>query len=82
MGADRGDILFGDARLCLDIFGAIHRVGAVMASTAGGEVSLSIPFDQLSLIGGGSTWNFQFWHRDTTPGGFNLSNAAMVSFCP
>jgi hypothetical protein len=34
-------------------------------------------------IEAGSTWNFQYWYRDSvTPAGFNLSDGLAVEFCP
>jgi hypothetical protein len=33
----------------------------------------------------GSTWNFQFWYRDSKgplQSGFNLSDALTATFCP
>jgi hypothetical protein len=40
-----------------------------------------IPIGQITP---GSTWSFQGWNRDFTPGGqgYNFSDALRITFCP
>ena len=47
----------------------------------------NIPFDQNALplnssIAPGEVLNFQFWHRDSSPNGANLTTGLSVEFCP
>jgi hypothetical protein len=71
---------FGDGYRCVG--GGILRLPPVTASPQGNVA-------QKLQIGGvlvpGSTWNFQFWYRDSKgplQSGFNLSDALTATFCP
>jgi hypothetical protein len=75
---------FGGGTLCVG--GSVHRLGSV--STLAGVAKLALDMTDLgspaAQITPGSTWNFQFWYRDTEAGptAFNLSNGLSVTFCP
>ena len=47
-------------------------------------LDISNPPIPLAEITAGSTWNFQSWNRDFTPGGqgYNFSDALQITFCP
>lgn len=82
MSSQRSNLPFGDGRLCVSPFGGLTRVGEPARSDSLGEVSVALPFQLHPQIGPGIAWHFQFWHRDSTPAGLNLSDAATVFFCP
>lgn len=80
---------FGDGVRCVG--GQIFRLPPPLFTDAQGSASRLVDFGAPPTGGGspgtitaGSTWNFQFWYRDPAggPGGFNLSNALAVTFCP
>jgi len=84
MATATNDVPFGNGTLCVG--GAVLRLG--VSSTQSGFASLELdmhdPFSPASQISAGSTWNFQFWYRDSAGGGagFNLSNGLSATFCP
>jgi DNA-binding beta-propeller fold protein YncE len=82
MSSQRSNLPLGDGRLCVSPFGGLTRIGEPARSDSNGEVSVSLPFQLHPQIGPGVAWHFQFWHRDSSPAGLNLSNAATVWFCP
>ena len=46
-------------------------------------LDFSTPPRSGGLIQPGSSWNFQFWYRDSAGGnGFNFTDALSVNFCP
>jgi hypothetical protein len=54
---------------------------------ANGSAQVALDFEALTapgVIAPGSTWRFQFWFRDTLPGGTgsNLSDGLELAFCP
>lgn len=74
---------FGNGFQCVG--GSTFRLGVISSSPSGlATTALNFP-----AIGGpgiilpGSTWKFQFWHRDPPAGGamFNLSNGLSATFC-
>lgn len=74
---------FGDGFRCVDGT-PLYRLPIVFTDTLFGGVNYTLNMPTVSVITPGSTWNFQFWYRDTVPGGtgFNLSDALNVNFCP
>ena len=58
--------------------------GVPAAGRLGHELDLEAPPTPEGRILVASTWNFQAWFRDFTPGGsgFNFSDALSVTFCP
>jgi hypothetical protein len=78
----------GLGRLC--VAGGGRYVNAVQNSGTGRTYATNINPLNLPQPNGfvsaaaGETWHFQYWHRDTSPGGatFNFSNACSVTFNP
>lgn len=78
----------GNGFFCLG--GVTVRVQPALISTAQGTVTRPVDLTQFPFTGSantilpGSTWNFQFWHRDPQGGlfGFNFSDAASLTFAP
>lgn len=73
----------GDGFLCVN-GSPIYRYAIAQADVFG---QAGIFFDQTNLPPGSSIFpgdvlNFQFWHRDATPGGANLTLPLSVEFCP
>ena len=65
---------------------AFHRMPVVQVGSLGAvlfPLDLASPPLGAPPIGPGSSWNFQFWYRDTgaPPAANNLSNALSVEFC-
>jgi len=68
----------------------IQRLSPPVAADGSGAAARAVDFQALPSLpseGGitaGSTWNFQFWYRDTMggPAGSNLSDGLQASFCP
>ncbi len=74
----------GNGTLCVG--GNIFRLPAVQVDALG-QALYNVDFTNLSAAGqivAGSTWNWQFWMRDTPAGGagYNFSNGLSVTFCP
>jgi len=79
---------FGEGVRCVG--GSIFRLRPPVVTDATGAASLQVDFTQGAPSSGsgailpGSTWYFQFWHRDKAAGGsgFNLSNGLKTTFHP
>jgi hypothetical protein len=72
----------GDGTLCLN--NPFYRLPPVQASlfgTANFALDLTNLADPMGQILVGQTWNFSFWYRQTTPSGFNFSDALNIEFC-
>lgn len=76
-----------DGGLCLG--GTIGRFvlpGQIQSSGDAGRIEVSVDVDALpqggSTVGAlpGEVWHFQFWHRDATAAGSNLTQALSVTF--
>ena len=72
----------GNGVLCIQ--NNLHRLPVTQTGIFG---DASYAFDvhaPPAVINPGSTWNFQFWYRDTAGGGalYNASNGLSVTFCP
>lgn len=73
----------GDGLLCIGGT-TIYRLGLAQADLFG-IAALPVDFNNLPIGGTitpGETVFWQFWFRDTTPAGFNLTDAISVIFCP
>jgi len=78
---------FGDGLRCAG--GMTYRLFPPLFSNGSGSATRPLDFSQPPLSGGtgvlpGSTWNFQFWFRDSMgPGGsgFNLTDGVSLTFC-
>ena len=78
----------GNGFVCIG--GIVQRVPPALISNAQGTVTFPVDLTQFPFTGGlntitpGSSWNFQFWHRDPTGGlfGFNFSDAVKLTFAP
>lgn len=73
----------GDGFLCVN-GSPIYRYSITQIDNFG---TTTIPFDLTNLppgsvINPGDLVYFQYWHRDGTPGGANLTDALAVEFCP
>lgn len=74
----------GEGNLCLG--GSIARLSLFQAvADASGEVSVQLDFANLPALVQllpGTTWSFQWWHRDTSPTGpsSNTSDAVEIAF--
>lgn len=87
-GSGQAETPFGDGYLC--ITGTVERLNPPQVSSALGTSTRAVDFTQPPASAGpaailaGSTWNFQYWFRDSAAGlsGFNLSNGLSVSFSP
>ncbi|MFT5152088.1 MAG: hypothetical protein ACI841_002079, partial [Planctomycetota bacterium] len=100
MGAGQIQLPFGDGQLCVGSGGVglfrfpVQMIDNWGQSTIGpGIVAHSqANFGAAGAIQAGSSWNFQFWFRDTQvspcgglqtiPKGFNLTDAVQVLFAP
>lgn len=86
MSTTAGSTTFGNGTLCVG--GSVLRLLPALSTGIGGSTALALDFtdpsSSASQVTAGSTWNFQFWYRDTAAGGalFNLSKAMSVPFCP
>jgi hypothetical protein len=78
----------GNGTLCLgtQTLGFVLRLPAhaVTGPTMTHPLDISSPPLPIGQITAGSTWNFQSWNRDFTPGGqgYNFSDALQITFCP
>ncbi|MBL8857568.1 MAG: FG-GAP repeat protein [Planctomycetes bacterium] len=82
-GTTQVQIPFGAGNRCVN--GTLWRL-PIVTTTPGGTISHLLNFPSLippSQILPGSTWNFQFWFRDSVagPGVFNTTNALSATFC-
>jgi len=79
MGSQQGQVPLTNSQGFLCVSGTLLRLPVVQVDPALGVVSFALDFTNAttaaSLITGGSTWNFQFWHRDTV-GGMPTSNTS------
>lgn len=89
-GPTQVQVPLGDGFLCIGS-GApgIYRLPPPQQAGFFGEGTRALDLnDPLHTSGGGaieagSSWNFQYWYRDSaSPGGFNLSDGLAVQFCP
>jgi hypothetical protein len=90
-GAGQTALLFGEGMRCVDgAGGSLFRLMPPGPADAFGTAARKVDFTQPPSGSGpgqivpASTWNFQYWYRDTAGGfsGFNLSDALRVTFCP
>ena len=67
--------------------GGVVRLPPALQTDAAGAATVTLDLTQPPVPNGqitvGSTWHFQFWHRDPTggPEGFNLSDGLRATFC-
>ena len=81
-GVAAGSIAVGDGILC--VAPPVTRLVPAQLDANGGA-SLTVPLASGPLAGalqGGDRMLFQFWFRDGTSGGSNLSEAIELTFCP
>jgi sialidase-1 len=79
---------FGNGFRCVS--GQVFRMSPVAVTSGSGVASRAVDLTTPPEGGGpgeitaGSTWNYQFWYRDTAAGGagFNLSDGLSLTFCP
>jgi hypothetical protein len=83
-GSSVTSLPLADGMLCAS--GQLFRLPVTFSSPEG---SITHALDYGLLPAGGSitvgaTWNFQYWYRDTLPGGAgsNFSSALRITFCP
>ena len=89
-GPGQAQLPLGDGFLCVAAGGlGIFRLQPAVQSGFFGESERRVEFTQAPVLIGpgqiepGTTWNFQFWYRDTgSASGLNLSDALAVPFCP
>ncbi len=87
-GPNQVQLAFGDGYRCVG--GSLYRFGVQQTSIWGdvmNAVDLTNPPAPSGQVTAGSTWNYQFWYRDSTaggggPAGYNLSDGVSVTFCP
>ncbi len=90
-GPEQIDVPFGNGHLCVGA-GALglFRLNPPIQVSPQEDVSRPVDYTVPPMDSGagqitvGSTWNFQFWFRDSAAGGaaFNTSNALSILFCP
>ena len=83
-GAGQAQAPFGFGFKCIDE--PVYRMDTVQSDSAG-MVTCAVDYYGVhvgGLITAGSTWNFQYWHRDPAAGApaFNTSDGLTVTFCP
>ncbi len=83
--ANQSSAPFGNGYLCVG--GQLFRLTPAQLTDAGGNAARLIDFTNQTVPAGGeilpgSTWNFQYYHRDTVGSGFNLSDGLNVPFLP
>lgn len=80
----QNNLPFGGGTLCVG--GTVQRLGGVSTGSGLAELALDMTDagSPAAQITPGSTWNFQFWFRDSKAGAgaFNLSNGLSATFCP
>ncbi|MEZ6014581.1 MAG: matrixin family metalloprotease [Planctomycetota bacterium] len=72
----------GDGVICVGA--PFYRLPPVQADFFGQafySYDLTAPPVTVAAITPGSTWNFSFWFRQTSPAGYNFSDAISVPFC-
>ncbi|MEM9799083.1 MAG: hypothetical protein AAGA20_02090 [Planctomycetota bacterium] len=79
-GTSQVSVASGDGIVCV---GNFFRQPVVTSNILG---FADYAFDLNTLPPGGAispgeTWNFSYWFRDSTPGGFNFSDALSITFC-
>jgi len=88
-GPNQIQTAFGDGFRCVG--GPLHRLNPPVFSSAWGFATKQVDFTSGPAASGpgailsGSTWNFQYWYRDssgTSARGFNLSDGLQVTFGP
>ena len=75
-------VALGDGLLCVG--GGVLRLPPLGTVDLLGQASLRLDLSAPVFLGqatSGSTWTFQCWHRDSTPGGSNLTDAVEVTLC-
>ncbi len=83
-GGGQGFSPLGDGILCVAGTPTLYRLTLAQAGQFG-TTNIAVDFNNLaagSSIVANQTVNWQFWFRDTTPSGFNLTEAISVTFCP
>lgn len=85
-GSGAGRFPLGDGVLCVSPFApGLFRLMPILSTDANGQAIMAVDIPTLSgpgAIQAGSTWNFQFWFRDSVSGGAgsNLSSAVRATF--
>lgn len=87
-GTAQASAPFGNGLRCVG--GAAFRLYPLLVSGASGSVVRHLDFTQhpagigAGTISAGSTWHFQYWHRNAAAGGagFNLSDGWRATFVP
>ena len=85
-GTSTANISLGDGFFCVGA--PLFRLIPPGQVDANGDATRALDFTVLPASSGageiivGSSYFFQFWYRDTTPGGFNFSNGLEAVFCP
>jgi hypothetical protein len=85
-GPEPASTPFGNGRLCIGVgtTGTV-RLRPAQPADANGELSRQVDLTTqpaAAYIAAGDQRFFQFWYRDPAGGGFNLSSAVRVHFCP
>lgn len=85
-GASTANTPLGDGFLCVGA--PLFRLLPPIQTDGAGDADRQVDFTVLPASSGagqivsGSSYYFQFWYRDVTPGGFNFSNGLETVFCP
>ncbi len=85
-GGGTANTPLGDGFLCVGA--PLFRLLPPITTGSLGVASRQVDFTVLPASSGpgqivsGSSYYFQFWYRDITPGGFNFSNGLEAVFCP
>ncbi|MEZ6015641.1 MAG: DNRLRE domain-containing protein [Planctomycetota bacterium] len=81
-GPARAQFPVGDGVFCVG--GGVLRLPPPISVDLLGQAFLPLDLAQAPLAGAvqaGTAWTFQCWHRDSTPGGSNLTDAVEVHLC-
>jgi hypothetical protein len=86
--AGSASVPWGNGTRCIAT--PFQRLGPIQSADADGFLDRTVDFTTAPLGSGpflvmpGSTWNFQYVHRDLAGGGaaFDMSNGARIVFCP
>jgi hypothetical protein len=84
-GLNQYNVPFGNGYLCIMPFNpGIQRMTPQMLGPGALVHDMAQYPNDFANLTPGSSWNFQFWHRDPQAGGsnFNLSDALHVTFAP